>query len=229
MFAHRGASKRAKDNTIEAFEIARDVGADGIEFDVRLTFDNVMVIHHDASARGVGVLRRKRFDAIRAARPDIPTLDEVLAVAGSMQLNAELKNDPKDPDHDPKHRVARLLADWIDRNEVQQRMLVTSFNEATIDAMRFAGRRVATGTLFDRRAKFDGEWKRLAERGHQWILPYHRTLRKDCERFMAAAHHNGMRVGTWTVDGQRAIAKLAECGVHAVITNDPEKALSALA
>ncbi len=65
----------APENTLEAFVAARALGADGVELDVHRTADGALVVHHDADARGVGVLAERTEAEIRAARPEIPTLD----------------------------------------------------------------------------------------------------------------------------------------------------------
>ena len=79
VLGHRGASAVAPENTVAAFAKARELGADGVELDVRRTADGVLVVHHDPDDR-----RRRRLVAssrspsVRAARPDVPTLDEAL-------------------------------------------------------------------------------------------------------------------------------------------------------
>ena len=48
MIAHRGASAAAPENTVEAFRLAGELGADWVELDARLGGDGVVVVHHDA-------------------------------------------------------------------------------------------------------------------------------------------------------------------------------------
>jgi glycerophosphoryl diester phosphodiesterase len=226
VFGHRGATAgRTKDNTLEAFAAARDTGADGIEFDIRLTKDNVMIIHHDDSARGFGPFRRKSFAELRAQDPSVPTIDELLEVSGDMYLNAELKNSPKDKDHDPRHRVTRLLAKWAKNNDVEERVLATSFNGETTDQMRFADRDIATGRLIDPRDDPAEYVRYLGARGHSWIMPNKRHLRRNGAAFVASAHRNGMEVGVWTLNSKASFQAAAEMGVALVITDEPAKAL----
>jgi len=226
VFGHRGASARAKDNTLEAFAIARDEGADGIEFDVRLTKDQVLIVHHDDRVRGFGPFKRKRFSELRSALPHVPTLDEVLAVSGDMYLNAELKNSPKDADHDPRHRTTRVLATWAQENDVEARVLATSFNGETVDQMRFVDRRIATGRLFEPRDDPTEYFRYLGTQGHPWLIAYKRHLRRNGKAFVGAAHRHGMEVGVWTVNSKHSFKALAADGVALVITDDPAKALA---
>ena len=56
VLGHRGASAGAPENTVAAFTRARELGADGVELDVRRTADGVLVVHHDPDVRGVGLI-----------------------------------------------------------------------------------------------------------------------------------------------------------------------------
>jgi glycerophosphoryl diester phosphodiesterase len=94
-FAHRGAKAHADENTIDAFTLARSLGASGIETDVWITADGVPVLDHDGVAGGF--LRRKQFAAMRRDElpAHVPTLDELYLACGS---DYELSVDVKDPD-----------------------------------------------------------------------------------------------------------------------------------
>jgi glycerophosphoryl diester phosphodiesterase len=93
-FAHRGGRAHARENTLDAFRLALEMGACGLESDVWLTADGVPVLHHDDRVR-MGV-RRPRVTALpRAALPaHVPTLEELYAACGS---DFELSLDVKDP------------------------------------------------------------------------------------------------------------------------------------
>jgi glycerophosphoryl diester phosphodiesterase len=93
-FAHRGARAHAPENTLEAFRLARRLGATGLESDVWLTADGVPVLDHDGVVRG-GVRRRPVADVPRAALPPhIPTLAELFDACGT---DYDLSLDVKDP------------------------------------------------------------------------------------------------------------------------------------
>ena len=87
VLAHRGASTHAPDNPLAAFRLAVEHGADGIELDVRYTADGTVVLSHPASVPGFGALIDHPFTDLRAALPNIPTRDEMLAVTASLLLN----------------------------------------------------------------------------------------------------------------------------------------------
>ena len=91
-FAHRGARANAPENTIEAFQLALDKGAEGLESDVWLTRDGVPVLDHDGT---IGRVRKRRIaDVLRADLPaHIPTLAELIQVCGSdYHLSLDLKD-----------------------------------------------------------------------------------------------------------------------------------------
>src|SRR5439155_14345872 len=98
--AHRGASRVAPENTLEAFEAALALGADGVELDVHRTADGALVVHHDAAVPGFGVLAAAPLAAIRAARPAVPTLEDALDVCRGHLVNVEVKNLVGDADWD---------------------------------------------------------------------------------------------------------------------------------
>ena len=107
VLAHRGACHRVRENTVEAFALARELGADGIELDVRRSADDVLIVHHDAEVPEVGLLAAQPFDGIRAALPWLPTLAEALEVCTGWLVNVEIKCLPWEADADPEHTVAR--------------------------------------------------------------------------------------------------------------------------
>src|SRR6478735_8478443 len=100
VLAHRGASAQAPQNTLEAFALARTLGADGVELDVRHTADDMLVVHHDPDAEGIGLLAGADFATVRAAQPALPTLAEALAQCEGMLVNVEIKCLPWEPDAD---------------------------------------------------------------------------------------------------------------------------------
>src|SRR3990172_3063349 len=71
LIGHRGFPRVARENTIPSFEAALEAGCDGVELDVRMTQDGVLVVHHDSVAQGPGrylEIEHTLWDALRAAR-----------------------------------------------------------------------------------------------------------------------------------------------------------------
>jgi len=145
VIAHRGASARAPENTLRAFELALDDGADALELDVHVTVDGVPIVLHDdtvdRTTNGAGAVRALTLDQVRAldagARftPDggrtypwrgqaiaIPTLSELLARFPTVPCIVEVK------DLD----ASRVVRDTIASHDSASRCLLMSFDAAAL-------------------------------------------------------------------------------------------------
>src|SRR4051812_31066766 len=109
VLGHRGSPRRARENTLEGFAVAREDGADGVELDVHRTRDGALVVHHDADIEGFGVIAEHLTADVRAAHPWVPTLSEVLDECRGLLVNVEIKNQPSDADFDPAETVAAAV------------------------------------------------------------------------------------------------------------------------
>lgn len=226
--AHRGASQRARENTLAAFALAGDLGADGVELDVHRSADGELVVHHDADVGGFGLIADRPFGALRAFDPDIPTLAETLMVVGAMRLvNIEMKGCAGDADADADRVVARGVARLVDERALRERVVVSSFDLAMLDDLRAIDPRLTTGFLTAGKPAVAGV-ARAAEHGHRWFHPDWGHLMADLDATIAAARDHGVRVATWTVDAPEAIATFARAGVDALITNAPDVAVAAI-
>ncbi len=142
-FAHRGASHEAPANTLAAFLLAVDLGADGIEFDVHLSKDGHAVVIHDfdvsATTDGQGLVRAKTlaelkeldagswFDPVFAGQR-IPTLQEVIdAVGHRLLLNIELKTSGWGDGG-----LAAKVTHIVEQNGLVDRVILSSFNPLTV-------------------------------------------------------------------------------------------------
>ena len=229
VIGHRGASADAPDNTLAAFRLAVDQGADGVEIDVRRTSDGELILHHEPGVHDLGVFVECDLASIRKHDPSIPTLDEAAAELGSLFINLEIKNDPRQPDHDPDQGIARRVAAWVAEHGRHDQVMVSSFNADTVDAVRAADSRIATGQLLDRFAHVFQELPRVAARGHGWLVAHKSLVRTRGSELVAAAHESDVLVAVWTVDSPKALTRMGKAGVDAVITNDPRKALEVYA
>ena len=107
--AHRGSPDPASgvvENTLEAFHRARELGADGVELDVRLTADGGLAVHHDAVVPGAGPVH----ELATADLPDhVPLLADALEACTGMLVNIEIKNHPGEAAFDPSERASGLV------------------------------------------------------------------------------------------------------------------------
>lgn len=222
VIAHRGASGAKPENTVEAFEEAGRLGADMVELDVRRTADGALVVHHDAAIPGVGTI----VELGRAELPgSVPTLAEALDACAGMGVNIEIKNSPMDPDYDDGEAVAGGVAGLVIARRQHDRVLVSSFNLASVDAVRAASPRIPTAFLTV--PALDQEWAIAiaAERGHAAWHPHHTSVTAE---LVDTAHAAGLKVNTWTVDDPDTMRELATMGVDGLVTNFPDIALATL-
>jgi glycerophosphoryl diester phosphodiesterase len=227
VLAHQGASRRAAGNTIDAFRHARELGADGVELDVRRTVDDVAVVHHDSEVAGHGLIRSATFAALHAARPEIPTLVEALDATAGMLVNIELKCLPWEPDPDPEHELARHVVELVCAREGTSDVVVSSFDLGAVDACRRVAPELPTGWLTH--SQDVATCAPLAvEHGHQWLHPDRATVLASPVAAVVACHARGLRVDVWTVDDPAEMKELASAGVDALITNVPDVALAVL-
>lgn len=221
VLAHRGASARAPENTLEAFALARDLGADGVELDVRRTADGVLVVHHDA-AGPAGLLAGLSFAAAREASPGLPTLAEALAECAGLLVNVEVKCCAWEPDADPDHEVVRGVADLV--RDLGPAVVVSSFDLDHVDAAAALG--LLTGWLTAGQAP-GAAAAVAAARGHRWLHPDRAAVLADPGAVADAVAH-GVLLDVWTVDDPGELRALADAGVAALITNVPDVARATL-
>lgn len=238
VLAHRGACLRAPENTVEAFAVARELGADGVELDVRRTRDGVLVVSHDPVVDGFGLLVEHPFAALRAAVPSVATLEEAFDALTGMIVNVEIKCFPTEPDADPERLVVRGVVELVGRRALYDQVIVSSFELDAVDAVRALDARVVTAWLTAGLAP-ETTLPIAAGRGHAWLHPDLASMQRldeagpgaggsvmDTAVKDAAAH--GVRLDVWTVDDPDDIVALAAAGVDAIVTNAPDVALAAL-
>ncbi len=225
VLAHRGARRVAPENTVEAFVAAAALGADGVELDVHRTADGGLVVHHDAKARRIGVLAERSAAEIRAARPEIPTLEEALEACLGMLVNIEVKNLPGDADYDATDGVARAVVELLASRDRRDEVLVSSFNLDSADRVLALDGSIATGFLtlvgLD---PVDGVEVAHAH-GHGAVHPDVRSLVGEAAgATVKRAHELGMAVNAWTVNDADEMRRLAAAGIDALITDVPDLA-----
>ena len=221
MFAHRGASRAARENTIEAFERARAAGADGVELDARRTADGVLVVHHDPQVDRVGLIAEATYARLHETAPHVPTLVDALGACAGLVVNVEVKCLPWEPDADTDRSVLRSVVDVV-RERVPD-AVVSSFDLGAVDASRAYAPGIATAFLTMGQDVASAATL-AAEHGHAFVNPDRASALAASADDIAGAHSRGVRVNVWTVDEPGEMRALAEKGVDAVITNVPDVA-----
>lgn len=237
VFGHRGAKDYAPMNTLPAFALAAEQGADGIELDVHRTRDGHVVVVHDftvdATTNGSGRVTEMTLDELKALDAGswfgdafrgvtIPTLDEVFeAVGDSLLVNVEIKSKAVETDG-----VEQAVADVIARHDMTRRVIVSSFNPLTLNRFRDILPQVPIGFLYQAGMSIDTEevMKQLGLK-HEARHPHHSMI--DAA-YMAWAITEGYRVNAWTVNDAARAVELRELGVDAIITDAPDVILQAV-
>jgi len=223
--AHRGSPDPAagiRENTLEAFLHARQLGADGVELDVRMTSDGGLAIHHDPVVDGVGTIS----GLAAADLPSyVPLLPEVLEVCGGLVLNIEIKNLPGDPGFDPADRVAREVAELVVATGWESRVVISSFWPDTLEAVVDAQPDLSTGLLL---APWFDPSEAVATAVDRGCTAVHPHIDLVTGALIDRAHGRGLSVATWTVNDRSALEAAGEAGVDTVITDDVGLALRTL-
>jgi glycerophosphoryl diester phosphodiesterase len=213
--AHRGASRDAPENTLEAFELAIAQGADMIETDLHLLRDGSVVLTHDARIRrrAVGGLD---LGELRELSPSIPTLDEALdAVGDRIPFNLELK---RGVDGDYPGLAERAL-DAVRRRGLLEQTLFSAFYDSALEAVRRLESSARVGLLVSRRGHVAVE-ERARGLGAEAVHPERAIL---TERMLRELQGAGYRVNVFTVDAEADLRRLVEWGVDGIFTNVPAR------
>jgi glycerophosphoryl diester phosphodiesterase len=227
LWAHRGASAAAPENTMAAFRAAEAAGADGIEFDVRLSRDGAALVIHDdtvdrttdgrgevrhMSARELHSLDAGSWFGSAFAGERLPTVEEVLSWAGErLRLNLEIK------DPDAGAAVLELL-----RSFPRSRVLISSFDHNLLTRLRRADSRIPLAFLLD--SPF---WRRVLKRaaacGAESLNPRQDLVSRT---MIAASHRLGLAVTPYTVDDPGRFDDLLRLGVDGVFSNRPAEIIA---
>lgn len=233
IFAHRGASGYAPENTLEAFALAITQGADGIELDVQLTKDGIPVVIHDETIdrvtekkgwvkdytlkelKELTVLKNK-FPEYSAAK--IPTLEEVLDAvkASGIQVNIELKTGiywyPE---------IEQKVADLVKKAGMEERVIYSSFNHYSIQQMKKIVPEAETAYLYSDVILNVAEYAKNTKVDGLHPAVYHVKMADFLNEYLGS----NLNVRVWTVNEKADMKWLIDAGVTAIITNYPDMAV----
>jgi len=230
-FAHQGARAAAPANTLAAFRLAAEMGADGVELDVQLSRDGEAVVIHDFTVDGTtdgqGAVRQKTLAQLKTldaggwfapafAGERIPTLQEVFDAVGHRSLlNVEVKSLPG-RSRGLEAEVVRLIED----NNLGHRVIVSSFNPLALRKVKQLNPNIFTALLYA-----PGQPLFLRRAWLSPIVPHefrHPHFSMVDGRFMTWAREKGYRVNTWTVNEPDEMRRLLALGVDGIITDRPD-------
>jgi glycerophosphoryl diester phosphodiesterase len=221
VFAHRGGSALAPENTIAAFDNGLALGADGLELDVHLSRDGRVVVHHDRTLDRTTPLTGPiaARDAEVLKRAGVPALDDVLARYRDARIIVELKVNSRE--------MARAAVDLVRRADAVGRVCLGSFGMRVLRAVRALEPAMATSAAREEvRWALYRSWcrwpvARSSYSGYQ-IPEFAGRTRVVSPRFVEYSHRAGLGVQVWTVDAEADARRLLAWGVDALITDRPD-------
>jgi glycerophosphoryl diester phosphodiesterase len=240
VFAHRGGAALGPENTFAAFDRGMALGADGLELDVRLSRDGVVMVCHDATLDRTTNLRGRlgAFTADELATADaghwfaadgdrpfrgrghgIPRLDRLLERYPAARLIIELKDNTVE--------LARSVVAAIRRAHAIERVCLGSFWLRALRAARALDPDLATSAAREEvRWALYRSWirwpvTRVPYRGYQ-VCEIAGSTRVVSPRFIEMSHRAGLAVQVWTVNEEPEARRLLSWGVDALITDRPD-------
>ena len=234
IFAHRGASDGAPENTMAAFQLAFEQGAHGIEFDVKLSADGEIVVIHDQTVNrttnATGSISRLPLAAIRELdagawfgepfrHERIPTLHEVFAAFGEVLiLNIELTNY-----NTPFDALVPKVVSLIKKYGVERNIWFSSFYPHNLmRAAELLPSAPRAQLIWPGRM---GSWQRIW--GGRIDLQAEHIYKDDISaETVKKAHQRNRRIHAWTVNDPADIRRLQAIGVDGIITDNPLAALA---
>ena len=240
IIGHRGASAYAPENTLAAFRLAIDANADGVEFDVRLTEDEVPVVIHDDNLRRTGGVNRRVADLSLEELKEVdvgswkdpqqfknervPTLFELFELfEGSRSLlYLEMKSEP-----DHRERLAQVCCDTLEQTSLRDQIVVECFDLVGIELVKTINPEIKTAALFEpsiRNTPLGSSTRRMIDKAisvrADEIAFHHRLINAQA---IEMARNSNLNVVVWTVDDPGWMNSTRAEGIKALITNDPQK------
>ncbi|MFX0104947.1 MAG: glycerophosphodiester phosphodiesterase [Candidatus Hodarchaeota archaeon] len=223
IFAHRGASNVAPENTLKAFKKAIELQADFVEFDVQQSKDGVLVIMHDANtfrttgyAAIVEKMTLKQLKQLDCGQGEkIPTLNELIEVTkGKIGLNCEIKS---------KGIAEKVVEIFRDANIIES-TIISSFNHNELLKIQKLEPRLRLASLNPKQTGWIISWfsrrtilKSASQNQFYAINPLYLLVNKN---LVKKAHNKNLMVFPWTVDSKTTIKRLVKIGVDGIITNN---------
>ncbi|MCB0329773.1 MAG: hypothetical protein KDD70_08915 [Bdellovibrionales bacterium] len=220
IFGHRGAAGHAPENTLSSISAAERLGVDGVEVDVQLVQNKLLVFHDDTVDRmtdGTGLLSHFSFEGARSLRiaggEKIPTLEEVFStLSPNTVLNIELKG----------VETASGTAKFVAEN-LSSRFLVSSFHPEELRKFRSLAPKAAIGVLFEE--KFD-DGINLARELRAYSM--HVSMKQLSREIVSRTHTEGYKLYVYTANEEDEIQYVYNLGADGVFSDYPERVIDIL-
>jgi glycerophosphoryl diester phosphodiesterase len=211
---HRGARAYEPENTLRSFKKALEVGVDAIEFDVRKTRDNdIVIIHADVkrTTNGKGLVADFTLKEIKELSMEkgekIPTLEEALDfLDGKVKILIELK----------EQGLEEKVLSIVRSKKATKNVIITSFLDEALKKTRELDKEIETGFIY---AKHHTPEKTALELKANYLVSLYRfTHTANIQK----AHENGLKVIVWTINTPEEAAEYAKKGVDGIATDKPD-------
>lgn len=215
--AHRGASGYEKENTMAAFKKAVSLGADGIETDVQMSRDGVLVLIHDETlertTRGSGLVKDHTLEELTSL--GVPTLEALLVLAKQhkLLLNLELKNVIV-----PYEGMEEQVIDSLCKHGMTNQVILSSFNHYSMIKCKKIVPHIKTGLLYQELLYKPERYCSYV--GADAIHPHFISLTREV---VNGAHRAGLLVNAYTINDEKNMKNAMRLGVDMIITNYPDK------
>jgi glycerophosphoryl diester phosphodiesterase len=230
IFAHRGASAHAPENTLAAFELALAQNADAIELDVKLSSDGHVIVIHDPSVDRTtgrrGRVKDLSFAQLRSLNAGqyfsedyrgekIPSLQEVLEAVGKRTfINVELTNYST-----PRDSLVETVCLLVRKFGLQKHVMFSSFLASNLSKARAYLPEVPRGLLALN--GWLGAWARSFGFNFGRYQALHPHLKDVTSQQVQRVHRLDRRIHVWTVNAAEDMRRLFHWGVDAIFTDDP--------
>ena len=232
IYAHRGASAYAPENTMPAFEKALEFGADGIELDVHLTKDNYIVVCHDEWTGRISsknlLIKDTTYKELctldfggwfspKYKGTKIPLFEEVLNLLKDWNgiLDIEIKCGGN---YYPG--IEQKCIDMLKEHNFLNKIIFCSFDHDSMEKVKSINSNIPVGLLYGE--AIQEPWNYAKKRGADALHPYYQLV--DF-KMVDMCRKNNILINAWTLNEEIEIKKYIEMGIDGVITNKPDIAL----
>ncbi len=215
--AHRGAMAYAPQNTIKAFKLAVEMGADMVELDAHRTADGIVIVNHDTrfnkttpKAGKITGLKYCEVEKLKFEGQNIPKLEEVIQLCKESNIGIDIEC--------KQGSAIEKVVDLVKKYDFIDQTLITQFNPYVLKKSRSLEPAIETGFL-TLPVLYPRKFKRASNIGATAIVP---NIKQVNKRFMKKAERNNLKVIVWTVNEENDMKKLIDLGVDGIITNKPD-------
>ena len=212
---HRGARAYEPENTLLSFKKALELNVNAIEFDIRKTKDNEIIVIHDdkvdRTTNGKGLVNELTLKEIKELSTEkgekIPTLEEALDFLNNkVKILIELK----------ELGFENKVLDIIYKKGLEKNVIIISFLEEALRKIRELNNEIEIGLLY---VKHKNPIKTALELKANYILPFYRFAHSN---IIKKAHENGLKVIVWTINNKEEVLEYIKKGVDGIASDKPD-------